>query len=228
MLSYERIFELLQIDTQHDDSRALRIMSCENPIKDLYIYEIARIKKKYDISTIDFISTLATCIKEYNDEVANHLKGQTISMHSKNKTIYLSEELIQNAINEISTITDILRAIVLNNDYNFSQLRSLQRMKVDNFIAVLQICGLVDLSNNQFRSKILSRIQNIKEQVGNYCDERMPHEKLEEEFVSHLDYFTQQKQMIDQMQGEDFLVYVIMFDTRRYKHNRKIKSLTYY
>ena len=36
------------------------------------------------------------------------------------------------------------------------------------------------------------------------------------------------KQMIDQMQGEDFLVYVIMFDTRRYKHNRKIKSLTYY
>ena len=101
-------------------------------------------------------------------------------------------------------------------------------MKVDNFIAVLQICGLVDLSNNQFRSKILSRIQNIKEQVSNYCDERMPQEKLEEEFVSHLDYFTQQKQMIDQMQGEDFLVYVIMFDTRRYKHNRKIKSLTYY
>ena len=140
----------------------------------------------------------------------------------------MSDELIQNAINEISTITDTLRAIVLNNDYNFTLLRSLQRMKVDNFIAVLQICGLVDLSNNQFRSKILSRIQNIKEQVSNYCDERMPQEKLEEEFVSHLAYFTQQKQMIDQMQGEDFLVYVIMFDTRRYKHNRKIKSLTYY
>lgn len=228
MLSYERIFELLQIDTQHDDSRALRIMSCENPIKDLYVYELAQIKRKYDISTSDFVYTLATCIKEYNEEVALHLKDQTKPVHSENKTINLTEELIDGAIADIYNIYTVLNAIVLCNDYSFPLLRELQHIKVDNFIAILQVCGLVDLNNNQFRSKLLSRIQNIKEQVSNYCDEKMPQEKLVEEFTSHLDYFTQQKQMIDQMQGEDFLVYVIMFDTRRYKHNRKIKSLTYY
>lgn len=228
MLSYERIFELLQIDTQHDDSRALRIMSCENPIKDLYVYELAQIKRKYNVSTNDFISTLATCIKAYNEEVATYLQNPNFSIHSENSAIHLSNELIQNAIAELFSVITLLKAIVLYDDYSYPLLRELQHVKIDNYIAILQICGLVDMNNNQFRSKNLSRIQNIKEQVSNYCDQKMPQEKLAEEFNSHLDYFTEQAELIETMQGEDFLIYVIMFDTRRYKYNRKIKSLSYY
>jgi hypothetical protein len=78
-----------------------------------------------------------------------------------------------------------------------------------------------------YRSKLLSRLLNIKEQVSNFKDGRMMQFALACEFSEHLKYLSSQINLVKEnnMYGEDFLVYVIMFDIRHYKHNRKNKML---
>ena len=49
MLTKQRIEALLKLNTQNNkDTIALRIMSCSNPIKELYVYELSTIKKEYE------------------------------------------------------------------------------------------------------------------------------------------------------------------------------------
>ena len=74
MLTKEKIEALLKIDTQNKtDTRAIRIMSCDNPIKDLFVYDLNSIREEFNENPSGFESQLALCIYKYDKELNLYL-----------------------------------------------------------------------------------------------------------------------------------------------------------
>lgn len=228
MLTKERIEALLKINTKNkQDCRAIRIMSCDNPIKELFIYELGNIKNEFNEYPTEFEKQLALCIYKFDKELNLYLNKKPNNINIKNSALILNSELIKRAISELNELHYLLSNVVENNVFNSDILYDILNFKPNNYIAILQICGLVDISNDIFRSKILSRILNIKEQIVNYKNGRMKKEKLIYEFEFQLQYISSQLYTIENtnMYEEDFLIYVIMFDIRPYKAKSKNKIL---
>ena len=74
MLAKESIEALLKIDTQNpNDNRLLRIMSCNNPIKDLYVYHLGDIKEEFNQDVRSFEGQIALCIYKFDMDIYNYL-----------------------------------------------------------------------------------------------------------------------------------------------------------
>lgn len=230
MLDQKTIKALLEIDTQNvKDTRCLRILSCDNPIKDLYIYHLSDIREEFakdnKTSILALDENLALCIFKFNIEMAHMLNDEPVDtcIELKNSTIKLVKPLIQSAMQEVFQFYDLVLNVATDDDYNYTTLKAIETFKVENYIAILELCGLVNISEDLYRSKFLSRFLNIKEQVKNYLEGRMKRDIFRSEFSEHLKYLRSQLNIIKEynMTNEDFLVYTIMFDIRHYKHNRK-------
>lgn len=228
MLTNEKIEALLKIDTQNpNDTRLLRIMSCDTPIKDIFVYDLSKIKKEFGINPQKFDSQLALCIYKYDLELKDYLEGNTDYINVKSSVIKLTKELISNSIEEIYGFYNLVQKVANQKDLSYDTLYKIVHFNFESYTQILQLCGLVNISDNIFRSKLLARILNAKEQVKNYKEDRMPYTTLEEEFVKHADYLLLQIKLIEEnnLIQEDFLIYVIVFDIRHFKHNRKNRIL---
>lgn len=228
MLTNEKIEALLKIDTQNpNDTRLLRIMSCDTPIKDIFVYDLSKIKKEFGVNPQKFDSQLALCIYKYDSELKDYLEGNTDYINVKSSVIKLTKELISNSIEEIYGFYDLVQNVANQKDLSYDTLYKIVHFNFESYTQILQLCGLVNISDNIFRSKLLARILNAKEQVKNYKEDRMPYTTLEEEFIKHADYLSSQVKLIEEnnLTQEDFLIYVIVFDIRHFKHNRKNRIL---
>lgn len=228
MLTNEKIEALLKIDTQNpNDTRLLRIMSCDTPIKDIFVYDLSKIKKEFGVNPQKFDSQLALCIYKYDLELKDYLEGNTDYINVKSSVIKLTKELISNSIEEIYGFYDLVQNVANQKDLSYDTLYKIVHFNFESYTQILQLCGLVNISDNIFRSKLLARILNAKEQVKNYKEDRMPYTTLEEEFIKHADYLSSQVKLIEEnnLTQEDFLIYVIVFDIRHFKHNRKNRIL---
>ncbi len=231
MLTMEKIEALLKINTQNEkDNRALRIMSCDNPVKDLFVYELKHIRQELKLNPQSFEEQLAMCIYKYNLDLNEFLNGNIDNVNVKDSTIQLNKELINNAINEIYSFLNLLIDIVKDSNYSSKTIHDIIHFKFESYTAILQICGLINISDNVFRSKLIARVLNVKEQTINFKEERMSMSTLCHEFRQHIDFFANQISLIEEneLTDEDFIIYVIMFDIRHYKHNRKNKVLSKY
>ncbi len=233
MLSKENIEALLKIDTQNStDNRYIRIMSCDNPVKELFVYHLQEVNQEFDVpngTLYPFEIEIALCILKYDKDLHAYLNGDlTVEYGNKCPTIVLSQQMIERAIDEIFDFYTLVSEVATGNGtLSHEHLDLILTYKIPNYIAILQLCGIVDLSEGLSRSKFLDRFLNIKDQVANYRDNRMKKETFLKEFREHLDYLSKQKKIIEEynMKEEDFLVYSILFDIRHYKPNRGNKVL---
>ena len=228
MLTKEKIKALLKIDTQNkNDTRTIRIMSCDNPVKDNFVYYLNSIRKEFGEEPKGFEEQLVLCIYKYDKDLNLFLNGKINSINVKASTINLTKDLIQNAIKELNDFCLLLGKIAYKDDFSSQTLYDIIHFKLNNYIAILQLCGLLDISDDIYRSKTLARILNAKNQAENYKDGKMNSSLLVVEYIEHIAYFKSQFKIINEykLYEEDFLIYVIMFDIRHYKHNRKNRIL---
>lgn len=226
MLTKETIEALLENNMQNNkDTIALQIMSCSNPIKELYVYELSTIKKEYEEKKVDFDKLLALCILKFNKELTLYLNNKQNVLKLHDNFIHLNTKIIKNAKLELKNLHLLLKHIINTQDFSSKTINSLLEFKLDNYIALLQLCGLVNISDNIFKSKILSIFLNIKEEFNNYNDGRMNFSRLIVNLIEYENYISSQINLIDNyfLYDEDFLVYIIMFDTKQISNTRKKK-----
>lgn len=224
MLTKERIEALLKINTQNNkDNIALQIMSCSNPIKELYVYELSTIKKEYEEKQVDFDKLLTLCILKFNKELSLYLNNKQNNLKLHDKFIHLDTEIIRTAKIELKKLYFLLQHIISQNDFSSQTINKALNLELDNYIAILQLCGLVNISNNVFKSKLLSIFLNIKEELNNYVDGRMNFSRLLVSLREYENYIFYQINLIDNYfsSDEDFLVYIIMFDTKHISNTQK-------
>ena len=223
MLKEETIQALLKVDTKNpNDNRMLRIMSCSNPIKDLYVYHLSEVRESLNKYPNKFEDMLVLCIYKFDCDVYDYLEGNRPDIYTKTCAVKLDKELIKGAVNELYMLFSLIAEAISSGVIDHKTVCDIAEYKMPNYIAILQLCGLIDINDDVYRSKILSRFHNIKDEIISYRDMRMDKDKLLEEFRHHLEFFSEQLDYIKKynMYGEDFLVYTIMFDIRHYKHNR--------
>lgn len=228
MLTKEKIKALLKIDTQNKkDTRTIRIMSCDTPVKDNFVYYLNDIRKEFGETPKGFEDQLTLCIYKYKKDLNLFLNGKISSINVKAPTISLTKKLIENAIKELNSFYQLLENVAYENDFSSQTIYDVIHFKLNSYIAILQLCGLLDISDDIYRSKTLARILNAKNQAENYKEGKMNSSLLVSEYIEHIAYFKSQFKIIEEykLYEEDFLIYVIMFDIRHYKHNRKNRIL---
>lgn len=222
MLKKENIEALLKIDTENNlDNRYLRILSCDNPIKELYVFHLNDVKREYKNMSKEFENKLLFCIYKFNLDLHSYLNGTKAKINTVNCAFKLDNYIVQKAMFEIFEFYSLLESTFNKNRFHEEILDELYSYKISNYIAILQFLNLVDINNDICNSKILSRFHNIKEEIDNYYDDKMNQLILINEFNEHLKYFSKQIEFIKQyklLEAEDFLIYILLFDI---KHNKK-------
>lgn len=228
MLTREKIGALLKIDTKNKkDNRYLRVMSCDNPIKELYVYHLKEIRAEFNEYPNGFEEQIALCIQKFISSIYMYLDGKDVDTHTKKCAIKLTRELIASARTEMFDFYNLIKSVHEVNEYTFNEIYEISSFRLPNYIAILELCGIVDMNEDVFRSKFLARFLNIKDQIRNYRENRMDLHILDGEFTSHLEYLSEQINILKEYEisDEDFLAYVILFDIRHFKHNRRHKVL---
>lgn len=228
MLTRDKIEALLKINTNNKkDSRYLRIMSCENPIKELFIYHLPKIKDEFNENPTGFDEQLELCIFKFISDVHSYINGKDIEINFKSCAVELTRALLTNALKELFDLYHLIKDVHEKNDYTYDELYAISSFRFPNYIAVLQLCGIIDISEDVYRSKMLSRLLNIKDQVRSFRENRMILALLASEFSTHVEFLQEHIDRIREYDicEEDFPAYLIMFDIRHYKHNRKNKVL---
>lgn len=228
MLTRDKIEALLEINTNNKkDSRYLRIMSCDNPIKELYIYHLPKIKDEFNENPTGFDEQIVLCIFKFISDIHSYLDGKDVKINFKSCAVELSRPLLTNALKELFDLYHLINDVYEKDDYTFNELYQISTFRFPNYIAVLQLCGIIDINEDVYRSKLLARLLNIKDQVRNYRENRMTLDILKTEFSSHVDFLAEHVDRIREydISEEDLPAYLIMFDVRHYKHNRKDKVL---
>ncbi len=224
MLSRENIETLLKIDTENKtDNRCLRILSCHTPVKDFYVFRLKEVMQGLDFYPKQLEEQIALCIQKYNKDMHDYLNGDDSKLLTMSHTTKLNKDIITQAIVELKDFYSLLTLVIIEEcESRDAIIEELYSYKMPNYIAILQHCGLVDVNEDVYRSKILDRFHNIKAQAINYRNERMDKKVLLKEIKSHVEFFSKQLDLIEKynMYDEDFLIFTIMFDIRHFKHNR--------
>lgn len=230
MLKKENIDTLLKINTENNDNRYLRIMSCDNPIKQLYVFYLNDIKREFK-NELDnkFDSQILMCTYKFYSTLYEYLNDNTKSINVTNCCFKIDNNIIQNAMTEIFNFHTLLAAIFSKGTFHEEIANELFSYKISNYIVILQFLNLVDINNCTNSSKILSRFYNIKEQLNNYYDDKMDRLILIKEINEHTKYFSKQIAFIREynlLKAEDFLLYILLFDIKHNK-NTKVKEFLF-
>lgn len=219
MLTKQRINSLLEVNTNNkENSKILRIMSCDNPVKDLYLYELKNIKREFDEKPQKIDDQISLCIFKFYMELKLYLEGKPSSLTLKNLNITLDSHLIDNAIEEIYKLYYLIDVVLNRKDFYDNTFNKLLSFQMDNYISILQLFGLINISNNIYNSKMLSILLTLKEIVKNYKHGKITKKVFTNELTLCFNYLSTQLDILKHnfLYKEDFLIYIIIFDIRKY------------
>lgn len=213
MIDKKIIEALFNIPTSNIVSnRYLRIMSCNNPIKNIYIFNLKSIKKYFNLNESNFEENIIYCTYKYDlDLHYNLLKNNTIKNYTQ---IKLNSNIINHSIHELTSLY-----YLLNNKHITKKIMNiLLKYNLKNYKKVLQFCEIIDIDKNIYHSKILSRLLNLRKQIQSYKNNNLPKELLIKEINTQKSFLNKHLNIIQKynLYSEDFIIYTILFDI---KHN---------
>lgn len=217
MLTKERINSLLEINkNKKENKKILRIMSCDNPIKDLYLYELKNIKNAFDENANEIEEKISLCTYKFYTELRLYLNNKPNSLTMKNLNITLNIQLIENATEELYKLYYLINQVLDSKDLYHSTFDEILDFQMDNYISLLLLCGLINISNNTYNSKILSILLRLKRKLNDYRYGKIRKSVLINELTLHLNYLSVQLDIIKHniLYKEDFLIYILLFDIR--------------
>ncbi len=216
MLNAKTLESLLNAPIKCDEGRLMRLMSCDNPIKTIYIFH------HYDSSVQgSFECKVKASILEFSKMVDYLLKNEGNVDRDRligvNKVAILpTRNIIKNALYEIANWIYLLKEILVSNDITtlYSDIYSLSMI---NYIVLTSFCGITDFSKNINNSRTLRRFINFQKEskqfikgdihIDAYLKEVANHKQfLEETFRTFFKY---------DLLEEDFLAFILLFDIRK-------------
>lgn len=229
MLKNEDIQAILKVKTATPNvSRAQKIMYCDNTVKELFIYNISDVIKEVGIKPQSFDEQIEICLIVFNKRMHSYFNNEDVNLKFFNPIIKLNLNILRDAELELRTLSRMLKDSNDGQMINYEMIKEIRAYNISNYIAILEVLGIVDVNNCVYCSKILARLLNIKEQIDHFMVKKMDITLLISELKSHNEFFYEQVAYIDKFKlyGQDFILYPILFDMRKNKENKKTKVLS--
>lgn len=217
MLTAEKLEVLLSEPTKTGDTRLMRLMSCDNYIKYIFVYyklNLTTFEARTKASILKFSSIVSNILLNEGRITKDTIFGITSS------TLLPTNEIITNAILELKNWYDTLSYI---NSEKFDTLEleyKVNSLSLQNYIFLTNFCGITSLEKGTNNSKIVKRFMNFEEQTSNFLNGFfLTHSYFKEvlEHIKYLDdfYLLYQKYEIS---NEEFLCFILLFDIRKNKN----------
>jgi len=90
----------------------------------------------------------------------------------------------------------------------------LENKSIQNYVQILEFCGIVNVSQRRYRSKILSRFQNMKDLASKCKFYKITQKDFIKEVNNQLDYINTQIETIKRfnLKKENIILFAILFD----------------
>lgn len=217
MLTAERLEGLLKVPMKCEEGRMLRLMSCDNSIKNLFLYY------QFDSSFIycNFDERVKACIYKF-DEMINYIlenegkvdRGKIAEIDAN--SILPTKQIISNAILEIKNWHDALESI-LNGSNRIMLYNVVNNLSMMNYIVLANFCGIADFCKNINNSRILRRFVNFQSQTEQLSRGCISFETYLSEVANHKAYIESMYNIYTDfdLAEENFLTFMLLFDIRK-------------
>lgn len=214
MLTIEKIDDLLNVPIKCEDGRLIRLMSCDNILKRIFLYYSHEFS-----SNKDFDSQLKNVILKFSETV--HYILENPNNIDRKKIVFVNEftilptkEIIKNAILEIKTWHNVLdEALKSLSTLDFN----VEKLSMINYIVLANFCQISDFSKDINSSRILRRFINFQNQVKNYYTHKISTGIFLEEVKNHKEYIESMNKIYNDfnLKEEDLLTFMLLFDIRK-------------
>ena len=219
MLTNQKIHEMMEIPIEkYPPGRFLRLMSWDNPVKNLYIFF-----PNEDINT-EGTSRIEYCIQIFYQDTLYLLQAQSIDrqkLHAIKPTVILpTKQNVISAIQEISMFYHFLQNISKRNLSISEIVEQAKNLSLDNFILITNYCNITDFSKNINNSHMVRRFANFQKHTNHLFHDPSYMEIYLKEVENQLAYLNGLKAIYEQYELgiEDFITFVLLFDLRKNKN----------
>ncbi|MDO4282428.1 MAG: hypothetical protein Q4D02_02225 [Clostridia bacterium] len=219
MLTAEKIEGLLKVQINCEEGRLLRLMSCDNSIKSIFVYHSfdSSIPCRFDLR-------VKTAISIFNDMVNYILQNEGNVDKSKiaeidMNSILPTKEIIANAMIEIQNWYILLKEIL--EKCSLSELyERATKLSMMNYIILANFCGITDFCKNINNSRMLRRFSNFQNQTNQLSRGSIPLGAYLNEVQNHKEYIESMYKIYAEfeLEEEDFLQFMLLFDIRKNKN----------
>jgi len=217
MLSIEKINGLLNIPINCEDGRLMRLLSCDNSIKTLFVFHSSSLPACKGLE-----ERLKFCILRFTEIVIyllnsnGNVKREKLLGITSNMAILPTKEIIKNAMREIKDWYSFLEYIPNENDF-YKLYTSASSLSMINYTVLANFCGITDFCKNVNNSKTLRRFTNFQEQTLQVYKKNMTFEMYLSEVKNHKKYIEDLYQIYTEFEltEYDFLTFILLFDIRK-------------
>lgn len=226
MLTIKKIEELLSVPIKCKEGRLIRLMSCDNFIKNIFIYHSFDLPNngnfdmqiKYSILKFSQIETSIL-------DSGNNIDKSYISKFT-NSLFLPTMEIVKNAILEIKSWYDTLNYILESNDFSKIAIL-LNNLSLENYIILTNFCGITDFSQNINCSRFIRRFSNFQELTEKFLKHNISAHIYLQEVKNHKEYIESMYKIYKDfnLSEYDFMTFILLFDIRK---NRNMFDKTFY
>lgn len=216
MLTTEKLEGLLNVPMKCEEGRLLRLMSCDNSIKSLFLYY------QFDgLVYCKFDERVKASIYKF-DEMINYILENEGKVDKKRileidtNAILPTKQIISNAILEIQNWYNALENI-LNCSKRIMLYSLVNNLSMINYIILANFCGIADFCKSINNSRILRRFINFQSQTKQLSKGCISFETYLSEVANHKVYIENMYNIYTgfELTEEDFLTFMLLFDIRK-------------
>lgn len=216
MLTIEKIEQLLKVPVKCKEGRLMRLMSCENFIKKIFIFHSFDLPCNGNFDTQIKYSILKFSQIENSILLNSGNIDKNYISRFTNLPFLPTINIVKNAILEIKTWYDTLNYILETND--FSKIEFIvNNLSLENYIMLANFCGITDFSQNINCSRIIRRFSNFKELTKKFFNHNISKLIYLQETKNHKEYIESMYKIYQDfnLSEYDFMTFILLFDIRK-------------
>ena len=216
MLTNDQAKQLLTLLSSQTDDKVIRLMSCDNPIKNMFVNNLLDLSSK----PFDFLDRIEDYLIYFSSMTDYILKNKGNIDRSQllgisNQVLLPTRQIVEQALLEIRAFHNCL--IYLQSERYFSQYyHEIRKLSFFHYSILTTFCGMTDLSKNVNHSKLLSHFMNFQKQCEKVYHKNMLLQNYLVEINYHRKYLDDQIALFQSLglKKDDIFIFMLLFDIK--------------
>lgn len=216
MLTKDQVKQLLTFLSSQEDDKIIRLMSCDNPIKNMLVNNLLDLSSKPFV----FLDRMEDYLVYFSSMTDYILKNEGNVDRSKllgisNQVLLPTRQIIEQALLEVKAFHNCL--LYLQSERYFSHYYyEIRKLTFFHYSILTTFCGMTDLSKNINYSKLLGRFMNCQKQCEKVYHKNMLPKTYFIEINYHRKYLEDQILLFQSLglKKEDIFIFMLLFDIK--------------
>lgn len=217
MLTNDQVKQILTLLSSQKDDKIIRLMSCDNPIKNMFVNNLLDLSSK----PFDFLERIEDYLVYFSSMTDYILKNERSIDRSKllgisNQVLLPTRQIVEQALLEIKAFHNCLIYLQSEQYFLHSYYHEIRKLTFFHYSILTTFCGMTDLSKDINYSKLLGRFLNFQKQCEKVYHKNMLPQNYLVEINYHRRYLEEQILLFQSLglKKDDIFIFMLLFDIK--------------